>query len=219
MIEWGFRFQRPQQLMRQFARNGHLVLYAANQFHRGVAARTRSVATNIVEITLPGDPVANIYQSLPSEPDRDRMVEAMDRLRVGMGVDDAVIVAQHPYWTALSESLARRFGWPIVYDCMDDHSGFLHNSSDILRTESWLVATADLVLASSSLLFEGSVTVPGPRSCSAMRASMTIFISPLIRGRASRRPCGSATTGRSPSGSTVGWSRSWPGFAPTGGSS
>jgi hypothetical protein len=79
MIEWGFRFQRPQQLMRQFARNGHLVIYAANQFHRSTNARTRLVDTNILEVSLPGDPAANVYQMLPSEKHRDRMLEALGR--------------------------------------------------------------------------------------------------------------------------------------------
>ena len=40
----------------------HLVLYAANQFHGGAAARTRPIETNILEVVLPGDPAANVYQ-------------------------------------------------------------------------------------------------------------------------------------------------------------
>jgi glycosyltransferase involved in cell wall biosynthesis len=41
-----------------------------------------------------------------------------------------------------------------VYDCMDDHSGFLHNGAAIVEAERHLVAFADLVVASSALLYE-----------------------------------------------------------------
>jgi hypothetical protein len=152
MIEWGFRFQRPQQLMRQFARRQHLVLYAANRFHRGKNARTHPIETNILEVSLPGDPAANVYHGLPSSQDVDATVGALSRLCAAMALSDAVIVAQLPYWTETAEALRARLGWPIIYDCMDDHSGFLNNSAAILQAEDRLVGCADLVVASSRVL-------------------------------------------------------------------
>jgi hypothetical protein len=153
-IEWHFRFQRPQHLMRQFARAGHLVLYAANRFHGGTAARTRPVASNILEVMLPGDDAANINQHALADRERCRMVAAVERLVADRGLSDATVVVQHPYWTPLAESLRERFGWMVVYDCMDDHSGFLDYGPDAIRTERRLIATADLVVASSRRLYE-----------------------------------------------------------------
>ena len=155
MIEWHFRFQRPQQLMRQFARASHLVLYAANRFHGGTAARTSPIETNVVEMMLPGDPAASIYQHSLTREDCARMVAAMERLRNELALPDAIVVAQHPFWTPLAEALRPRFGWPIVYDCMDDHAGFLQNGAEVMETERRLVAEADLVVASSRRLYEG----------------------------------------------------------------
>jgi glycosyltransferase involved in cell wall biosynthesis len=154
IIEWHFRFQRPQQLMRQFARASHLVLYAANRFHGGAAARTHPIESNVLEMVLPGDPAANIYQHSLARDDCARMLAAMERLGADLGLSDAVVVAQHPYWTPLAESLRARFGWPIVYDCMDDHAGFFQNGAEVLETERRLVAAADLVVASSRRLYE-----------------------------------------------------------------
>jgi hypothetical protein len=155
MIEWAFRFQRPQQIMRQFAAGGHPVLYAANRFHGGREARPRLLETGVIEVAMPGDPAANVYQTLPSAIEVRDMVEAFERLRVDMNLTDAVVVAQLPYWADLAEALRERYGWPIVYDCMDDHSGFLHNSPEVLRVEERLVTGSDLVVASSDLLLEG----------------------------------------------------------------
>jgi glycosyltransferase involved in cell wall biosynthesis len=154
-IEWHFRFQRPQHLMRQFARAGHPVLYAANRFHGGTAARMRPIETNLLELMLPGDTAANINQHTLHDGDCARMLAALERLVAERGLSDAVIIAQHPYWTPLAESLRERFGWSIVYDCMDDHSGFLDNGPEVIRTERRLIATADLVVASSRRLYEG----------------------------------------------------------------
>ena len=41
-----------------------------------------------------------------------------------------------PTWTPLAEALRDRFGWPIVYDCMDDHAGFLQKwRAEVMVTE------------------------------------------------------------------------------------
>ena len=155
VIEWHFRFQRPQHLMRQFARSSHLVLYAANRFHREAEARTRPIETNILEVMLPGDTAANVYHDVLDEGDRDRMVAAMERLAADRGITGAVVVIQHPYWTPLAEAMRERSGWPIVYDCMDDHSGFWDVGPEVLGLERRLIAAADLVVASSRRLHQG----------------------------------------------------------------
>jgi glycosyltransferase involved in cell wall biosynthesis len=154
-IEWHFRFQRPQHLMRQFAKAGHLVLYAANRFHGGAAARTRPIETNILEVMLPGDAATNINQHALVDRDRGRMVAAVEQLVADRAIADATLVVQHPYWTPLAEALRERFGWPIVYDCMDDHSGFLDYGPEVIGTERRLIAAADLVVASSRRLYQG----------------------------------------------------------------
>jgi len=153
MIEWEFRFQRPQQLMRQFAIAGHTVIYAANRFHRGTEARLRSIEPGIVEAVLPGDPAANVYQTLPSNHDVHRMVQALAVLVRDANLGPAVTVAQLPYWGAVAEAFRARFGWPILYDCMDEHGGFLHNTPAVLEAEDRLIRSAELVIASSERLF------------------------------------------------------------------
>ena len=68
------------------------------------------------------------------------MADAIDRLRVEGRLASAVVVVQLPFWTALAERLRERFGWPIVYDCMDDHAGFSTNCESMLRAEERTIA-------------------------------------------------------------------------------
>jgi glycosyltransferase involved in cell wall biosynthesis len=154
-IDWHFRFQRPQHMMRRFARESHLVLYAANRFHGGATARTRPIETNILEVTLPGDAAANVHHDALGAADCARMLAAMAGLALERGLPGAIVVVQHPYWTPLAEALRRRFDWPIVYDCMDDHSGFWEIGAEVLEVERRLIAAADLVVASSRRLHQG----------------------------------------------------------------
>ena len=121
----------------------------------GPRRRTRPIETNILEVVLPGDPAANVYQNTLTGGDCARMLAAIERLGTEFELSQAVVVAQHAYWTPLAESLRARFGWPIVYDCMDDHAGFLQIAAEVLKTERRLIAAADLVVASSRRLYEG----------------------------------------------------------------
>jgi GT2 family glycosyltransferase/glycosyltransferase involved in cell wall biosynthesis len=153
IILWNSRFQRPQQLMQQFAGRGHRVFYASVGFCDGKTARLVRQRENVFEMTLPGEPGVNDYCELPSEGDVARMADAMDRLRVAGGLASALVIVQLPFWTALAEELRKRFGWPVVYDCMDDHSGFSTNSETMLRAEERTIAAADLVVATSDVLY------------------------------------------------------------------
>ena len=154
VILWNSRFQRPQQLMAQLAQRDHRVFYASLGFHGGTAAEIAPIQQGVFEMTLPGTPGASVYQQLPSHDDVERMAAAIDRLRLEHRITSAVVVVQLPFWIALAETLRERFQWPIVYDCMDDHSGFSTNCEAMLRAEDRTVAEADLVVVTADLLYE-----------------------------------------------------------------
>ncbi|MBU4270696.1 MAG: glycosyltransferase [Planctomycetes bacterium] len=152
VILWNSRFQRPQQMARQQAAAGHRVFYASFGFHDDRTARLATLEPNVYEMSLPGTPGTNVYRQLPSDDDVRRMVSAIDQLRCKWRITFAVVVVQLPFWTALAEKLREKFGWPIVYDCMDDHSGFSTNCESMLGVEERTIAEADLVVVTSDVL-------------------------------------------------------------------
>ena len=154
VIEWNSRFQRPQQLMKQCAEQGHEVYYAALRFNNKTDARLTPLHESVYEMELPGDPGKSVYKHLPSRDDVDKMCAAIDRMRRERRITSSAVVVQLPFWTALAERLREKFGWPIVYDCMDDHSGFSTNCAAMLRMEKRLAAEADLVVTTSATLDE-----------------------------------------------------------------
>jgi GT2 family glycosyltransferase/2-polyprenyl-3-methyl-5-hydroxy-6-metoxy-1,4-benzoquinol methylase/glycosyltransferase involved in cell wall biosynthesis len=154
IINWDFRFQRPQQLARQFARDGHRVFYVSQRFVPGQSVQSGKLEENVFELSLPGSPACNVYKDSLSADDVQAMAAAIDRFRLENECATAVLFLQLPFWTPLAETLRERLDWPIVYDCMDDHGGFSTNGEAVLREEQRLLANADLTVVSSAALQE-----------------------------------------------------------------
>jgi GT2 family glycosyltransferase/glycosyltransferase involved in cell wall biosynthesis len=151
-VQWSFRQQRPQQMARQFAYHGHRGFYADLEFHRRSSAELREVQPRLFEMKLPGNPKANPYRHSLEERDVERVLAAIRAVRREQGIAAAVLVVQLPFWTPLALRLRKEFGWPIVYDCMDDHAAFSTNDPAMFDKEQGLVASADLVVTTSELL-------------------------------------------------------------------
>jgi polysaccharide pyruvyl transferase CsaB len=152
IVDWDFRFQRPQQLMSRFAAAGHRVFYVSLQFRQtGPSYRITPKATNVFEISLRG-PDLNVYRDTLGMADGDRLAESFDAARKDLGIGAASICVQLPFWWPLARRLKAAFAWPIVYDCMDHHAGFSTNRPAMVAEEAELKREADLVIASSRLL-------------------------------------------------------------------
>jgi GT2 family glycosyltransferase/glycosyltransferase involved in cell wall biosynthesis len=170
IIDWGFRFQRPQQLAKQFADAGHRVFYLRTTFHQGgVAAHALGIAERVFEVQIPGPAHLNIYRDEINKRLLNDLINAMDLFRRRNMIEEAVCIVQLPFWAPLAIAAQQRWGWKIVYDCMDDHAGFSTNNATMLQHEEVLVAQSDLVVASSQKLYDklapvSRVTLPLPNA-------------------------------------------------------
>ncbi len=155
IIEWGHRFQRPQQLAMQFAEHGHRVFYLEMKFHdQGPEVLWRETAPGVFQIQLPGPVNHNRFlEPLPEEMQRTGLA-ALERFCEQAVLLDAVCLVELPMWTPLALGLRERYGWKLVYDCMDEHSGLTILRPEMLADEDRLAREADLVLVSSAKLRE-----------------------------------------------------------------
>lgn len=151
IIDWDFRFQRPQQLMGRFAAAGHRVFYVSQRFRQtGPSVELREVRERVFEVSLRA-PSLNVYRDDPA-PALDALFAGLDLLRRDAALGATAMVVQLPFWWPLADRARTHFAWPVVYDCLDLHSGFSTNESPMLALESDLLAGADLVLASAAAL-------------------------------------------------------------------
>jgi GT2 family glycosyltransferase/glycosyltransferase involved in cell wall biosynthesis len=152
IIDWGFRFQRPQQLARELARRGHRVFYMSAAMIAGRRALVTRVAPGIAVTSLAGDPSFDLYRDRLAERVVRRALASLSRLRRDFRLDSVVCVVQFPSWRPLAEAARREWGWRIVYDCMDHHVGFQVEGGMVAAEEEALVGASDLVTVTSAAL-------------------------------------------------------------------
>jgi GT2 family glycosyltransferase/glycosyltransferase involved in cell wall biosynthesis len=162
VIDWSFRFQRPQQLLTRLAARGYRVLYIEPRLD-GVPSAfkgefldrwTWPITANVLGVKLPTKLDRDIYASELDESDVRALLTDFDAIALGLGVGDVTVLVQLPFWAPFARALAHERGGALVYDCMDDHGAFANTSAAMLAHEQRLVAEADLVLVSSKALEE-----------------------------------------------------------------
>ncbi|MGE0451185.1 MAG: glycosyltransferase [Vicinamibacterales bacterium] len=154
VIDWEFRYQRPQQIAARFAHAGHRVFYVRTTFAPGAEPLLTLHRERIYDVQLPGPADVVIHTGRLDAAASAGLVDTFATLRHERAIQDAVCIVDLPFWTPVAFELRRRFGWRVAYDCMDHHAGFSTNAPAMLEEETRLVAGADLAIASSSPLFE-----------------------------------------------------------------
>lgn len=156
IIDWSFRFQRPQQVMSQFAANGHRVFYISVSKFRSRYARPRfalfHIASNIFEVQLASPEPLDIFRELVEGKKAEVTLGALNELRRELGIFDAVSYVMMPSWSAVALEARSRWGWHVAYDCMDDWDQFPGVQPASIEAEAHLVEECDLLLVTSSRL-------------------------------------------------------------------
>jgi len=152
VIPWTYRRQRPQQLAEALARRGRRVFYGSVG-GSGEPDAPVAAAPGVILLPIPG----MRHQDLPERrlvgSALDAALSGMTRARERFAVTEAVVVAESPFWAPLASALSDRFGWSVVYDCLDAHEGFRANRPGVLaEAERELLSASDLVLATSEPL-------------------------------------------------------------------
>lgn len=156
VIDWHYRFQRPQQLLSRLAEQGHRVFYVATRFTglHVCQVTAQPVSEQITEIALPGNPRLNLYKDQVSENTLNKGLDALTEYLHQQQCDEVVLLINLPFWLPYAQELKRKFGWKLVYDCMDDHSGFSNNTETMLAAEQDSIRVSDLLVTTSDLLFK-----------------------------------------------------------------
>ncbi len=155
IIDWSFRFQRPQQIATQFGRRGHRVLYlSTTQFLEpgGRAWDLTRRAEGVAELRIRARRPLDIYGGRLDADDVAVLAEAFEALARDLAMGDAICLVQIPFWGPLAVRLRERLGWRVIYDCMDEWTNFPGFGPDVLALEEGLVRRADLTVVSADRL-------------------------------------------------------------------
>jgi GT2 family glycosyltransferase/glycosyltransferase involved in cell wall biosynthesis len=157
IIDFDFRFQRPQQLATQFGRHGHRVFYlSTTRFLSpgGPAWDLVRKADRVGELKIRSRRSLNVYSGHLDAADVDVLAESFEALAADLAIGDAVCFVQIPFWAPLAYRLRERLGWKVVYDCMDEWTNFPGFGQSVLSLEEKLVRAADATIVSADRLEE-----------------------------------------------------------------
>jgi glycosyltransferase involved in cell wall biosynthesis/tRNA A-37 threonylcarbamoyl transferase component Bud32 len=159
VIDWHYRFQRPQQISTRLAAHGHRVFYLHTYFLKGTEPLLQTIRNDL--------PIFDVHLGLPAgkdlfadqlDDDSKRILLAQfDSLQETFRISKAICMIDLPFWAPLVLALREKYGWRLIYNAMDDLSGFSNISSHMLEPETELLEKSDLILATSHLLFEQKV--------------------------------------------------------------
>ena len=157
IIDWDFRWQRPQQIMSAFADAGHRVFYlSTSRFlppRKGPFA-ARRLRDNVWEILLATPRSFDVYSGELRAEVLSAIANDLDSLRKQFHISSAVSIVQVATWTSAALEARRRFGWRLVYDCMDEWDNFPGMASKLLSEEQLLIREADLLVVSGQQLWD-----------------------------------------------------------------
>src|SRR6476661_7393351 len=157
IIDWDFRFQRPQQIATQLGRHGHRVFYLSTSRFLPMGGPAWSAAwkaKNVVELCLRSRRRLDVYGGRLEESDLAVLEEAVADLLESLALGDVIALVQIPFWAPLAGRLRERFGWRVVYDCMDEWTSFPGFGAAVLGLEEGLVRAADLTVVTARRLHE-----------------------------------------------------------------
>lgn len=165
VIPWEFRWQRPQQLISRFAENGYTVIFVNMTLTaKGTRYLNSAEALNDVKLSKLRDHVfevhlstvnkINVYQDRIKGGDLNNLTHGLLSVLLELEPTSITYLVQFPGWGQLANVARSREGGTLVFDCMDDHAGFSNNATEVVKRETKLMESADLVVTSSAKLHE-----------------------------------------------------------------
>jgi hypothetical protein len=144
-LRWNFVYQRPQHLMTRFARD-HRVFFIEEPISHATEPRLDLVTDGGVTVVVP---------HLPPQLDSAHAAR-LQQILLGNLLREHQIV--HPilwYYTPMALEWSRAVqGKVVVFDCMDELSGFAHAPSSLRALEQELLERADIVFTGGQSLYE-----------------------------------------------------------------
>jgi len=157
IIDFDFRFQRPQQIAAQFAREGHRVFWISPTRFLPPSSpepyRLMVLRDNLWEVHLRGRQ-PDIYLGRLSPELAGSMADGLRALCREGAVSESVALIQLPFWRQAALRLRQDHGCPVIYDCMDEWATFPNMGAFNITEEQDLVREADVLVVSGNTLLE-----------------------------------------------------------------
>ena len=157
IIDFSFRYQRPQQLATHLAKRGHRVFYLnVSQFlplNTGEDFKIKEVKKNIFEVFLKSQCSFDVYGGELKNEILNNLYISLNSLRRNLQLTTVVSLIHNPFWAPLAFKMREKHNWKIFYDCIDEWNTFNLIGDFFLQQEERLFKEADAVTVTGELLY------------------------------------------------------------------
>ena len=163
IINWDFRFQRPQHVAKELAQSGKRVFYVEMMLEPD-GPEIRKINKNLYRVRLSSKGIGPVqpYTTQMGEEQKLAWIEAFNSFCDAVEATSfKQIIIQHPFWWQMVRSIPPEF--QLIHDCMDNISGFSNTNSFILDLEKDMIANCDMLIVSSQALFDKFKGIKLPR--------------------------------------------------------
>lgn len=151
IIDYDFRYQRPQHLTNVFSENNHRVFFINESFNNKETKLVKKFK-NIYVYSLKNSDYSKVYDVEDINNSKKIAVELEEIIQKN-GVKDCIIVVEYPTWIKTAVYLRKKYGFKIVTDYCDDYCGFEKYSKESIKNSCIeLLKTSDMILATSYYL-------------------------------------------------------------------
>jgi GT2 family glycosyltransferase len=154
IINWDFRYQRPQHIAKGMSENGSRVFYVEMDLSDN-SLQLLKVTDDLYRAKLSSKNIGHIqpYTGQPKPEQIKLWVTAFYELcNAVKATSFKQIIIQHPFWWQLAQHLSPEF--KIIFECMDDISGFSNTDQFLLDLEHDMLQKCDKLVVSSQYLFD-----------------------------------------------------------------
>ena len=150
VIDWDYRFQRPQHIAAGLTRLGNRVFYVNSTFDRKALEYKKGVASVSLKAC-----VSNIYH-VSSRKEIYDIYRALEEVVKSHNIRNATLIVEYPLWQPIVEKLADKYKFKVIFDYLDDFGGFTETNGNALLMPSFeeLREKSDVILASSDYLYQ-----------------------------------------------------------------
>ena len=111
------------------------------------------MAKNIYQIEIGSPKFFDIYKDRFNESLVLNLINKIKQVQNDLKLD-AISFVEFPTWEPLVLELKKQLGYPIIFDCLDDFTGFVNVIGERKKEELSLISSSDLVLSTSTHLLK-----------------------------------------------------------------
>jgi len=155
IINYDYKYhQRPQHIADFFAEQGHQVHYFNTNFSNNEThVEEVSETIRMVNLASKGEYISRTdFSEYLNE-----VCEELDKYITNYNITDCVVFIEFPNWANLAKHLKEKYGFKIVFDVLDEFTGFHPDDKMLISSFNKLMEISDLVITTSQFLYEKSI--------------------------------------------------------------